>query len=74
MKKNYFNHFDSETLPKVKTYFGRVRYIPWANGEAPKVGIPVAQSTEDPIIRVANSTPNGNFTATNTAIIHGGDQ
>ena len=73
MKKNYFNHFNSETLPKVKTYFSRVRYAPWIHGEVPKVGVPVAQSMEDPRTRVA-STSNGNSTVTNTTIIYGGNQ
>lgn len=73
MKKNYFDHFNSETLPKVKTYFSRVRYAPLMHGEVPKVGVPVAQSTEDPRTRVA-STSNGNSTVTNTTIIYGGNQ
>jgi hypothetical protein len=74
MKKNYFNHFDSDTLPKVKTYFSRVRYyMPWMYGKVPEVGIPVAQSTEDPRTRVANPS-NDNPTVTNTTIIYGGNQ
>ena len=73
MEKNYFNHFDGDTLPKVQTYFSRVRYVPWLHGEVPKVGVPVAQSTEDPRTRVA-STSNGNSTVTNTTIIYGGNQ
>lgn len=73
MEKNYFNHFNSETLPKVKTYFSRVRYAPLMHGEVPKVGVPVAQSMEDPRTRVASAS-NGNSTVTNTTIIYGGNQ
>ena len=73
MKKNYFDHFNSETLPKVKTYFSRVQYVPLMYGETPKVGVPVAQSTEDPRTRAVN-TSDGKSTTTNTTIIYGGNQ
>lgn len=73
MKKNYFDHFNNETLPKVKTYFSRVQYVPLMYGETPKVGVPVAQSTEDPRTRAIN-TSDGKSTTTNTTIIYGGNQ
>ena len=59
--ENYFAHFKSNSLPKVKTYFKRVHYAPWL-AETPEVGVPVAESTEDPRTRVAI---NGNGTEGN---------
>lgn len=61
--ENYFEHFKSKSLPKVKTYFKRVHYAPWW-AETPEVGVPVAKSTEDPRTRTA-TTGNGTGTEGN---------
>ena len=68
--KNYFEHFKSNTLPKVKTYFSRVWYGP-QQWQTPSVGVPVAQSTEDPRYRISTGNGEGS-SVTNTTVIYGG--
>lgn len=68
MKTNYFDHFNSTTLPKVKTYGIRAQYIPLQKNVL-ESDIPIAEEDEQPVV-VTSGSRSGNNSGGGTVVIY----